>query len=289
MSFRTVVIANRCKLDLHMNYLEVRKDETKKILLDDIETLIIEDPAVSITGCLMSALVAKKIKVIFCDAKRNPQYELAPYYGSHDCARKIREQVMWREEMKGQLWTMLVSEKITKQADFLEELGKAEEEHLLRAYVEQMTYRDETNREGHAAKVYFNALFGMNFTRNEDNATNAALNYGYALILSAFNREVVANGYLTQLGFFHDNMFNSFNLSCDLMEPFRILVDRMVYRAGYTVFRSDQKHEMVSLLSSEIHINNSRQTVSNGIKIYTKSIFDAMAEKDLSYVAFYRL
>lgn len=81
---------------------------------------------------------------------------------------------------------------------------------------------------GHAAKVYFNALFGMDFTRTEESSINAALNYGYGILLSAFNREIVLNGYITQLGLFHNNMFNQFNLGSDLMEPFRTIVDQKV-------------------------------------------------------------
>lgn len=289
MSFRTVVIANRCKLDYKMNYLEVRREETKRILLDDIHTIIIENPAVSLTGCLVEALMDKKIKVIFCDSKRNPQSELIPYYGSHDCSRKIKTQIDWDEELKGEVWTRIVKEKIRKQADFLRELNKAEEESMLRNYIEEMEYRDTSNREGHAAKVYFNALFGKDFTRNDDNTINAALNYGYSLVLSAINREVVANGYLTQLGFCHDNMYNQFNLSCDLMEPFRILVDRFVYANPFSEFSVDEKHRMLEILQIEIGINNTRQILVNGIKIYVKSIFDAINEKDPSLITFYGL
>ena len=94
------------------------------------------------------------------------------------------------------------------------------EAELLQGYLEEITYGDATNREGHAAKVYFNALFGKDFTRTDDLLINTALNYGYSILLSAFNREIVLNGYLTQLGLFHDNMFNRFNLASDLMEPF---------------------------------------------------------------------
>ena len=83
----------------------------------------------------------------------------------------------------------------------LELLGK-EEAELLSSYLQQIAWNDETNREGHAAKVYFNALFGLDFTRTEDNLINAALNYGYSIILSSFTREIVANGYITQLGLF---------------------------------------------------------------------------------------
>lgn len=202
---------------------------------------------------------------------------------------KIRTQIEWDGAMKGEIWTRIVREKIRKQADFLEELNKAAEETMLRNYVDEIEYLDVTNREGHAAKVYFNALFGKDFTRNDDNPVNAALNYGYSLVLSAVNREIAANGYLTQLGFFHDNMFNQFNLSCDLMEPFRILVDRYVYENRFTQFAVDEKHKMLEILELEIGINNTRQIFSNGIKIYVKSIFDAMNEKDLSLITFYGL
>lgn len=116
--------------------------------------------------------------------------------------------------------------KDSKQADTLDQYGKSEAK-LLRKYIEEIEYGDATNREGHAAKVYFNALFGMDFTRTEENSINAALNYGYGILLSAFNREIVMNGYITQIGLFHNNMFNQFNLGSDLMEPFRsLLIDR---------------------------------------------------------------
>ena len=212
MSWRTVVITSRCKLDYKMGFMVVRAEETKKIFVDEIAVLLIENPAVSMTGCLLEALVEKKIRVIFCDAKRTPNAELVPYYNSYDCSRKIKAQIAWSNDVKGAVWADIVAEKIRKQADFLEEIEKLNEAALLRSYLSQIEPHDSTNREGHAAKVYFNALFGMDFTRSEENMTNAALNYGYSIILSAFNREIVAQGYLTQLGIFHDNMFNHFNL-----------------------------------------------------------------------------
>ena len=129
----------------------------------------------------------------------------------------------------------------------------------------------------------------MAFTRSEENITNAALNYGYSIILSAFNREIVAHGYLTQLGIFHDNMFNHFNLSCDLMEPFRILVDRKVKGTSFTDFGSEEKHGLVNVLNDTVVINQTKQTVLNAIKYYCRSVFDAMNEGDLSLIQFYSL
>ena len=289
MSWRTVVITSRCKLDYRMGFMVVRAEDTKKIFLDEIAMLLIENPAVSITGCLLEALTEKKIRVIFCNAGRTPHAEMVPYYQSYDCSRKIKAQIAWRDDVKGAVWADIVAEKIRKQADYLCELERLGESALLRSYLCQIEPHDATNREGHAAKVYFNALFGMDFTRSEENITNAALNYGYSIILSAFNREIVADGYLTQLGIFHDNMFNHFNLSCDLMEPFRVLIDRKVKSMLLTDFSSEEKHCLVNVLNDTVVIAQTRQTVLNAIKYYCRSIFDALHEGDLSLIQFYSI
>ena len=159
---------------------------------------------------------------------------------------------------------------------------------LLRQYISELEFADVTNREGHAAKVYFNALFGMDFTRSEDNAINAALNYAYGILLSCFNREIVANGYLTQIGLFHDNMFNQFNLASDFMEPFRILADRRVKEMNLGKFTHDEKMQLVYLLSDSVVIDGKQNYVSNAIKIYCRSLFDALNENDTSLIRFYK-
>ncbi len=289
MSFRTIVINKRCKLDLRMNYMEVRSDELVKILLDDIELLMIENPAVSMTGCLLEALINKKVKVVFCDARHNPHSELIACYGSHDNSRKIKNQIAWEEQIKGLVWTAIVSEKIKNQATHLQKLQYITESDMLFSYVKEICYRDESNREGHAAKVYFNKVFGMDFNRDKECATNAALDYGYSLLLSTFNKEIVANGYLTQFGLCHDNIYNPYNLSCDLMEPFRIIVDMVVKETQFTKFETEEKHNMLTVLQKEIKIAGTKQVLTNAIKIYVKSVFDALTDRNIERIIFYEL
>lgn len=288
MSWRVVVIPKRAKLDYQMGCMTVRSDTTTQIYLGEISVVLIESTAVSITTSLLAELSKKKIKVIFCDEKRNPSSELIAYYGSHDTSNKVRKQIQWSKNIKEAIWTEIVTEKIRKQKELLEYLGK-EESELLNGYIKEMRLNDETNREGHAAKVYFNALFGLDFTRTADNLTNAALNYGYSIILSTFNREVVANGYITQLGLFHDNMFNQFNLSSDLMEPFRILVDKEVLHMEMEEFGHTEKIQLVNILNHEVQMDGKVQYVNNAIKIYCKSIFDALNENDSSLIRFYKI
>ena len=77
MPFRTVIISSHSKLEYSLNYLVYKTiEETKKIVLDEIHTLIIESTMVSITSSLLVELMNKKIKVIFCDEKKNPHSEL---------------------------------------------------------------------------------------------------------------------------------------------------------------------------------------------------------------------
>lgn len=286
MSWRTVVITKTAKLDYSMGYMVVRDVEsTAKIHISEISVLVVESTAVSVTAALLNELINKKVKVIFCDDKHNPSFELTPYYGSHDCSLKLKRQILWNKTVKQFVWTQIVVEKIKNQAAVLD-YYKLEQSSQLMEYIEEIELNDKTNREGHAAKVYFNALFGKGFSRSDDCPVNAALNYGYSIILSIFNREVAASGYLTQLGLFHDNMFNQYNLSCDLMEPFRPFVDLTVREMNPMKFDKEEKLQIYAMLSEEIRIDGRTQTFINAIKIYCKSIFAAIEENDISLIRF---
>lgn len=287
MSWRTVVISSNAKLDYQMGYMVVRRMDIVKVHLSEVETVIIESSAVSLTAALLSELSKRKIKVIFCDEKRNPSSELISYYGAHDTSAKIRTQIAWKEDVQKAIWTEIVTEKIRKQAEHLA-YWQRDEADLLYEYIKEIQFDDVTNREGHAAKVYFNALFGLDFTRTAENSLNAALNYGYSLLLSTFNRCIVANGYLTQLGLFHDNMFNPFNLASDLMEPFRPIVDYKVKQMNPIKFEHDEKMEVLKILQNEVMLNGRTEYVNNAIKIYCKSVFDAINNEDISLLKFYR-
>ena len=287
MSWRTVVISSSAKLDYQMGYLIVRNQDVVKIHISEISILIIETTSVSLTSALLCELTKKKIKVIFCDEKRNPSSELIPYYGSHDTSMKVRKQIAWSDDIKTSIRSEIVAEKLRKQAENLDKWNKSESQ-MLYEYISQIEFGDATNREGHAAKVYFNALFGLDFTRSSENSINAALNYGYSLLLSCCARETALNGYITQLGLFHDNIFNQFNLASDLMEPFRPIVDDIVRAITPDKFEHDEKIELLKLLQKEVIIAGRKECVNNAMKIYCRSIFDALNDSDISLIKFYQ-
>lgn len=288
MSWRTVVISRRAKLDYKMGYMAVRNEEgVQNVFLDEIHTLLIESTGVSLTAALLSELMKCKIKVIFCDEKHNPSSELIPYYGSHDTSAKIRNQLAWDETIKKEVWKAIVKDKIFQQKEVLLERGLSQSE-LLKEYIDEVEFGDESNREGHAAKVYFNAIFGKSFSRSDENGINAALNYGYSILLSTFNKEIVSLGYITQIGIFHNNMFNHFNLGSDLMEPFRILVDRKVLSLEPNELTKEVKYALLDILNDYVIFDGQRTLVQVAMKRYCKNVMDALDNRDVSMLQFYR-
>lgn len=284
MAFRTVTIDTHSKLEYSLSYLVFRTpDVTKKILLDEIHTIIISSTAVSLTTSLLNELTKRKIKVIFCDEKHNPSSELVPCYGNSNSPKRIKEQVEWSPSICDLVWKSIIERKVSNQSLILKEKGFAEQADLLAAYAKNVETGDISNREGHAAKVYFNRIFYDGFTREKDCFENACLDYGYSIILSQFNRAVCSSGYLTQLGIHHKNEFNEFNLSCDLMEPFRFIVDRKALSLKEGM---DFKSEMISLLGEEYSQLDKKQSLVNAIAIYCNSIFTALNNGDVSKIAF---
>lgn len=276
MSWRVVVVSSNAKVDYKLDYLVVRTlDEVKRVHLSEIGVLILESTAISITSYLLCELIRRKIKVIFCDHQRNPCAELVPTHGSHDSSAKIRQQLKWTKGIRQQIWTEIVRQKLRRQRSHLRRRGLPQAEQLT-TYLEQLQWNDETNREGHAAKVYFNALFGTEFTRTADLPVNAALNYGYSLILSAINREISAAGYLNQLGLSHENTFNPFNLGCDFMEPLRPLIDSAIIDLQPEKFERTEKLAIVNILNCEVRHAGKQQHLLYAIRLYCNSLFRAL-------------
>lgn len=264
MGWRTVLISGRAKLDLKLNNMVIRKEETIKVHIPDIAILIIESTTVSITTALIERLVEEKIKIIFSGKDHNPIGEIVNYYNKHNSVAIIRKQISWTESIKKKVWREIIKEKIKNQAVLISCESK-ENSNLLLNYVLETKEGDISNREGHAAKVHFNTLFGKDFIRNDDNAINAMLNYGYTLLLSSFTREITASGYLTQIGIFHDNQFNYYNLASDLMEPLRPMIDKIVYLSYPEYFGREEKMEILTIFEKEVLIGPTKYTLLNAI------------------------
>ena len=278
MSFRTVVITKQAKLSYKNRYLAVKSElEENYIHLSEIDTIIVDSIAVSISSYLLKELADNKINIIFCDEKHNPFGELNSFYSSHNTSKKILIQTKWNNKQKDELWSLIVKNKIINQALLLNKI-KSENYDLLISYVNEVSLGDKTNREAHSAKVYFNSLFTKSFIRNANDNINAALNYGYSILLSNFNKEIINNGYLTQLGIHHKSEFNQFNLACDLMEPFRPIIDNFVYYNQTREFDSKYKLDLINIFNNNYKYLSKNYTLKDIIKMYTKNTLDCLSD-----------
>ena len=285
MGWRTVVLTNPCRLNYKNNFLVIRTDELKMIHLSEISTVMLENSQISLSNYLLNELVKNKIQIIFCDERHNPTAEVMPFYASFNSPKKIMQQTRWSEERKKQLNTYIIRNKIENQRKFIH-LHQKEEHIMLEGYLNELEFDDATNREGHSAKVYFNALFEKSFTRDDESNINAMLDYGYTILLSCFNRTVVGLGYLTQLGINHKNEFNEFNFSCDLIEPFRVLVDEFAYQNMGDILDKENKHRIVDILNEKKYYEGKEQYITNIVKRFVENCVAFLNGATDEYIAF---
>lgn len=280
MSFRTVFIENPCRCSYQSGYLVVRKeDDTAKIHLSEISSVVLQTGQVYISAYLMAELAKCKISLVVSDEKCNPVGQYLPIYGAHNTSKRISEQLVWGEPIKKRVWQRIVKDKVYQQARFLEERDFEIAAKTLHSVVSEVRSGDTTNREAQAARLYFQALFGTGFSRTEDSPTNAALNYGYAILLSMVNREVVSRGYLTQCGVCHRNEYNQFNLACDFMEPFRPVVDRLVVDCTSNEFDGDAKRVLGDLANRSMVYKGGLYRMGSVVSLYVQDCLNALNKR----------
>lgn len=254
----------------------IQNEDTKMIHLSEIESVIFETTAVTVTGVLLSEFSKQKIVPVFCDERHAPSSLHMPLYANVGHSGRLFRQIEWDQTVKDRVWRRIVIQKIRSEAYILKTFGEIASADALLAYADNVIDGDATNREGFAAKVYFSALFGKSFMRHDSDALNAALDYGYAIIVSMISKAIVSCGYSTAIGIHHKGELNSFNLSCDLMEPFRAIVDGVVASSFSGSLDREFKENLWGIPSIEVMYKDKKQYLSNAIKLYCRDVFDAL-------------
>ncbi|MBC1987066.1 type II CRISPR-associated endonuclease Cas1 [Listeria sp. FSL L7-0478] len=279
MGWRTVVVNSHSKLSYKNQHLVFKSAHQHEMIhLSEVDVLILETTDITLTTMLINCLVAENILILFCDDKRLPIGKVLPFYGRHDSSLQLSKQLGWNSELKSEVWTEIISQKILNQSTFLSMLNYDEKADSLIKLHETLEIFDPTNREGHAARIYFNQLFGNDFTREQENDINSGLNYGYTLLLSIFARELVKSGCMTQFGLKHSNQFNDFNFASDIMEPFRPLVDQIVYEKRNEDFQVI-KRSLFELFNKQFDYNDQHMFLTNIASDYTKKIVKVLNEE----------
>lgn len=217
MSYRNIFIANEAKLKLKNKQLIVFNGEEISFPIEDIRSIVIDNPYTSLTGKLIAKLADEGICLIICDDKHIPSCELLPIGAYCRMNKRINLQFSQSKPKLKRIWQKIVQSKINNQAKCLE-INKIDEAKTLYGISKNVVSGDSTNREGYAARLYFKMLFGNDFTRDNENFVNAALNYGYAILRSFIAKTIVAYGLEPSLGIHHKNQLNQYNLADDIIE-----------------------------------------------------------------------
>ena len=242
--------------------------------IEDIGCVVLENQMISITLPLLNELVKNNVAVILCDNKMMPTSMLQSLDANTTQAESLKFQLAVTDPMKKQVWKQIIESKIKNQAAVLALAGKNKD--ILKPYYNNVKSGDSDNREGLAAKIYWNSLLGNSFKREREGCSpNSLLNYGYSILRAAVARALLGSGLLPNLGIFHKSRYNAFPLADDVMEPYRPFVDEIVYRLyenGITELNKESKSEIMRVLNCDVNIGKVKRPLQIALTMTTASL-----------------
>lgn len=284
MAWRTVAIENPARLSLKDNKLVILQDEEIHVPLEDIDALLIDNPAVSLAEKLIVALAEHKITTFLSDKKHLPAAMVFPYSQASRGAKNAKAQLNLAESTRKQLWRKNIMAKIKNQADVLAKFNLENADLLELART--VRSGDVGNNESTAARLYFSRLLDDS-TRRKPMWYNSALNYGYALIRGALARSIATRGLISMIGINHRSELNQYNLADDLIESVRPLVDNYVLTIvaprhlgepnDYDLNRED-RHLLLDIFNFNGIIKGKRFTLSSICDIVVDNFLSSILE-----------
>lgn len=287
MGYKTLYIRDSESVRLYLDNIIVKtKTGEIRFLISDLKSLIIDNYKICLSTQLINKLTQNNVALIICDLSHNPFTQLIPLNGNYASSGIIKKQITWNDDLKQIVHQKIIIAKINAQLQILKinDIDK-KTQAMMTDYLNEVQIGDATNREGLAAKVYFKALFGKNFIRFADDIINAGLNYGYAVFRSQIRAILVSKGLLLNLGIFHCGENNEGNLSDDIIEVFRPLVDNYVFNnmLNCEIFTSNHKENIIKLTNLKISYNKQLHTINNCIEMYIESIMKCFEYNDSTF------
>lgn len=243
----------------------------------DIHTLLIDNYKTNLTTNFLIKCAENKINLIICGLEHLPIAHVMPISGNAQLPMILKKQIEWKENTKQILHKVIIKGKINNQQQVLIKHTKDNEViKKLQQFANEVLDGDTTNREGLAAKMYFRELFGKDFIRFSDDVINYALNYGYTIMRTQISKVLISKGLNPSLGIFHRGITNEFNLSDDIIEVFRPIVDDYVYQnmMNKGIFTRNDRMELIKLTTKNMKYKNQNNTFLNVINAYVSDIID---------------
>lgn len=254
-------------------------DTKKTVPIEDIGVVVLEHQQTTVTLPLLNALADNNVAVVFCGDNRMPNAMLMNLDSNTTQGESYRAQVEASEPLKKGLWRQVVEAKIRNQAALLYKLGK--DGGKMKPYYQNVKSGDTDNREGIAAKIYWQELMGTGFVRmRTGEEPNNLLNYGYTILRAAVARALMGSGLFPAFGIFHRNRYNAFPLADDVMEPYRPYVDELVYglwMEGKAQLDKEVKAALLRLLFVDTRFEKVLRPLDVGLTITTASLAKCFA------------
>ena len=275
---RTLAFTKPYHLSLKNRQMIIKAKEDSEscssVPIEDIGFVILENQEISITMPLLNALAVNNAAVILCSDKHMPNAMFMNLDSNSTQGESFRAQLSAAEPLKKNIWKQIVEAKIRNQAALLRKLDK--DGDSLKPYYQNVKSGDSDNREGVAAKLYWNELFDEKFMRVRTGPSpNEMLNYGYTVLRAAVARALTGSGLLPAIGIFHKNRYNAFPLADDVMEPYRPFVDEIVfhlYANGENSLNKYSKSVILNLLYADTFFENVTRPLDIGLSITTASL-----------------
>ncbi|MBI5918534.1 MAG: type II CRISPR-associated endonuclease Cas1 [Nitrosomonadales bacterium] len=274
MTWRSVVISRPAKLRREQFRLAIEQEQTAFVPFEDIAVIVLNHREITLTHPVLSACGEYGISLFATGDTHHPSGVFLPFLPHSRATRWLRLQLDLPRPVAKQSWATFVRRKIANQAACLSLTGR-EGADRLESYARRVRSGDVGNLEGQAAAFYFTRLFGRDFHREQARYTNAALDYGYAVLRGTIARGLVAHGLMPSIGLFHASEQNAFNLADDVIEPFRPLVDLFVYRMAIPdadELRPQDKVALVGLLNVDMGMPRGKMSVLSAIEHTIESL-----------------
>lgn len=271
-------------LGVEQDCLTIIADDSAKMLvhINDLDAVVVESTYCSLTVPSLLLCSQHSVPVIICNQEHLPEVHCLDYYRHSELLNCLSKQLRWDEKYRQAAWLGILKAKLQHQLDVLEYCACAADSiAIIRNYLvgleeESLTVEAINAAESISARVYFNALFGKNFKRFESDATNYALNYGYAILRSQILMAITIKGLHPALGIWHHSVRNRFNLADDFIEVLRPLVDFLVKQLNSDVFGKEQKIAMLSLLHKTIYWQGKPYSLKHALSLFTDNFINFM-------------
>jgi len=225
---------------------------TNLVLVDENNKIILQHSLyrifiVFIYGeCSISSILIKKAKkfgitIVFLD------YSLKPYFSIYEenIGNFLLRKKQYYNKSNLDLAKFIVENKIINQIDLMKSLRykTKDEKRLIRNMavllnkISLAKNEDELlGIEGGASKIFFKVYFkNMGFKgrkpRVKTDIYNLLLDIGYYYLFNFIDANLNIYGFDTYFGFYHKLFFQRKSLVCDIMEPFRCIIDRRLRKS----------------------------------------------------------